>query len=156
MGFALNLRYKGLDFSANIYSAIGQEIIRNYERQQPYANQLDYVINRWTGPGSTNEHPRLTTGATRNNSFSDYYVEDGSFVRLRNVQLGYTFSKKNPVLKKLKIESLRFYVSGNNLVTLTRYLGFDPDIGGGTLSAGVDYGFYPQAKTIMGGLNIKF
>lgn len=156
MGFALNLRYKGFDMSANIYASVGQEIIRNYERQQPYANQLDYVINRWTGPGSTNEHPRLTTGATRNNSFSDYYVEDGSFVRLRNVQLGYTFPKKSKILKKLKVESLRFYLSGNNLVTLTRYLGFDPDIGGGTLSAGVDYGFYPQAKTIMGGLNIKF
>ena len=156
MGFALNLRYKGLDVSANIYASIGQEIIRNYERQQPYANQLDYVINRWTGPGSTNEHPRLTTGATRNNSFSDYYVEDGSFVRLRNVQLGYTFPKKSKFLKRLKVQSLRFYLSGNNLLTLTRYLGFDPDIGGGTLSAGVDYGFYPQAKTIMGGLNIKF
>tara|TARA_B100000524_G_scaffold319772_1_gene199878 strand:- start:9732 stop:12830 length:3099 start_codon:yes stop_codon:yes gene_type:complete len=156
MGFALSLRYKGFDMSANIYASIGQEIIRNYERQQPYANQLDYVINRWTGPGSTNEHPRLTTGATRNNSFSDYYVEDGSFVRLRNVQLGYTFPKKSQILKKLKVESLRFYLSGNNLLTLTRYLGFDPDIGGGTLSAGVDYGFYPQAKTIMGGLNIKF
>ena len=156
MGFALNLRYKGFDMSANIYASVGQEIIRNYERQQPYANQLDYVINRWTGPGSTNEHPRLTTGATRNNSFSDYYVEDGSFVRLRNVQLGYTFPKKSKILKKLKVESLRFYLSGNNLLTLTRYMGFDPDIGGGTLSAGVDYGFYPQAQTIMGGLNIKF
>ena len=156
MGFALNLRYKGFDMSANIYASVGQEIIRNYERQQPYANQLDYVINRWTGPGSTNEHPRLTTGATRNNSFSDYYVEDGSFVRLRNVQLGYTFPKKSKILKKLKVESLRFYLSGNNLITLTRYMGFDPDIGGGTLSAGVDYGFYPQAQTIMGGLNIKF
>ena len=156
MGFALNLRYKGFDMSANIYASVGQEIIRNYERQQPYANQLDYVINRWTGPGSTNEHPRLTTGATRNNSFSDYYVEDGSFVRLRNVQLGYTFPKKSKILKKLKVESLRFYLSGNNLITLTRYKGFDPDIGGGTLSAGVDYGFYPQAQTIMGGLNIKF
>ena len=156
MGFALSLRYKGLDVSANIYASIGQEIIRNYERQQPYANQLDYVINRWTGPGSTNEHPRLTTGATRNNSFSDYYVEDGSFVRLRNVQLGYTFPKRSKLLKKLKVQSLRFYLSGNNLLTLTRYLGFDPDIGGGTLSAGVDYGFYPQAKTFMGGLNIKF
>ena len=156
MGFALNLRYKGFDMSANIYASVGQEIIRNYERQQPYANQLDYVINRWTGPGSTNEHPRLTTGATRNNSFSDYYVEDGSFVRLRNVQLGYTFPKKSKILKKLKVESLRFYLSGNNLITLTKYMGFDPDIGGGTLSAGVDYGFYPQAQTIMGGLNIKF
>jgi TonB-linked SusC/RagA family outer membrane protein len=156
MGFALNLRYKGIDLSANIYASIGQEIIRNYERQQPYANQLDYVINRWTGPGSTNEHPRLTTGATRNNSFSDYYVEDGSFVRLRNVQMGYTFPKSSKILKKLKVESRRFYLSGNNLLNQNKNLGFDPDIGGGTLSAGVDYGFYPQAKTIMGGLNIKF
>ena len=156
MGLALNLRYKGFDLGANVYASVGQEIIRNYERQQPYANQLDYVINRWTGPGSTNEHPRLTTGETRNTSFSDYYVEDGSFVRLRNVQIGYTFPKNSKILGKLKVESLRFYISGNNLVTLTKYLGFDPDIGGGTLSAGVDYGFYPQAKTIMGGLNIKF
>jgi len=156
MGLALNLRYKGFDLGANVYASVGQEIIRNYERQQPYANQLDYVINRWTGPGSTNEHPRLTTGETRNTSFSDYYVEDGSFVRLRNVQMGYTFPKNSKILGKLKVESLRFYISGNNLVTLTKYLGFDPDIGGGTLSAGVDYGFYPQAKTIMGGLNIKF
>jgi hypothetical protein len=70
--------------------------------------------------------------------------------------MGYTFPKTSKILKKLKVESLRFYLSGNNLVTLTKYLGFDPDIGGGTLSAGVDYGFYPQAKTIMGGLNIKF
>jgi hypothetical protein len=112
------------------------------------------VINRWVGPGTSNEHPRLTTGATRNNVFSDYYVENGSFIRLRNVQLGYTFPKK--WLKKLKVESLRIYASANNLLTLTKYKGFDPEIGGGTLSNGVDYGFYPQARTIMGGLNIKF
>lgn len=154
MGLNMSFKYAGFDFSANIYSAIGQEIIRNYERQQPYANQLDYVINRWVGPGTSNEHPRLTTGATRNNVFSDYYVENGSFIRLRNVQIGYTFPKK--WLRKLKIESLRIYMSGNNLLTLTRYKGFDPEIGGGTLSNGVDYGFYPQARTIMGGLNIKF
>ena len=154
MGFNMNLRFKGIDFSANIYSAIGQEIIRNYERQQPYANQLDYVIDRWVGPGTSNEHPRVTTGATRNNSFSDYFVEDGSFVRLKNVQIGYTFPKK--WMRKLKIESFRVYLAGNNLVTLNRYYGYDPEIGGGTLSSGVDYGFYPQAKSIMGGVNIKF
>ncbi len=154
MGLNMSFNFLGFDFSANIYSAIGQEIIRNYERQQPYANQLDYVINRWVGPGTSDEVPRQTTGATRNNVFSDLYVEDGSFIRLRNVQLGYTFPKK--WIRKLKIESLRIYASANNLVTLTRYMGFDPEIGGGTLSNGVDYGFYPQARTIMGGLNIKF
>ena len=142
--------------SANLYAALGQEIIRNFERQQPYANQLDYVINRWTGPGSTNIHPRLTTEATRNNVFSDYYVENGSFLRLRNLQFGYTLPEKLSL--KFKAQSLRIYVSANNLLTLTGYQGFDPDIGssGGTLSSGVDYGFYPQARTIMGGVIIKF
>lgn len=154
-GFSLNMKYKGFDVSAMIYSAIGQEIIRNFERQQPYANQLGYVIDRWTGPGSTNEHPRLTTEATRNNIFSSYFVEDGSFARLKNIQIGYTIPGK--ILRKIKVESLRFYLAGNNLLTLTKYQGFDPDISSSNaLSAGVDYGFYPQAKNIMGGVQLKF
>ena len=155
MGFAFNFKLKGFDFSGNVYAALGQEIIRNYERQQPYANQLAYVIDRWTGPNSTNEHPRLTTGPTNNNLFSDYYVEDGSFVRLRNLQFGYTLP--STLLRKMHIESLRIYVAANNLITLTRYMGFDPDLGSSSvLSAGVDYGMYPQARSLMGGLQIKF
>ena len=155
MGFAFNFKLKGFDFSGNVYAALGQEIIRNYERQQPYANQLAYVIDRWTGEGSTNEHPRLTTGPTNNNLFSDYYVEDGSFVRLRNLQFGYTLP--STLLRKIHIESLRVYVAANNLITLTRYMGFDPVLGSSSvLSAGVDYGMYPQARSLMGGLQIKF
>jgi len=155
MGFAFNFKLKGFDFSGNVYAALGQEIIRNYERQQPYANQLAYVIDRWTGEGSTNEHPRLTTGPTNNNLFSDYYVEDGSFVRLRNLQFGYTLP--STLLRKIHVESLRIYVAANNLITLTRYMGFDPDLGSSSvLSAGVDYGMYPQARSLMGGLQIKF
>jgi TonB-linked SusC/RagA family outer membrane protein len=155
-GLNINLKYKGFDFSGNVYSAIGQEIIRNYERQQPYANQLNYVIDRWTGGNPSEENPRLTTAATQNTVFSDYYVEDGSFVRLRNVQLGYTLPES--LMEKIKVSSIRVYVSANNLLTLTNYRGYDPDIGssGGTLSAGVDYGFYPQARTFMGGINVKF
>ena len=149
------MRYKAFDISGMIYSAIGQEIIRNYERQQPYANQLGYMVDRWTGPGSTNENPRVTTEATRNNLFSSYYVEDGSFARLKNIQIGYSFPA--PKLKKIKVESFRIYVSANNLITLTRYQGFDPDLGSSSaLSSGVDYGFYPQAKTFMGGVQLKF
>ncbi len=155
MGLNLNVGYKGIDLSANIYAAVGQEIIRNYERQQPYANQLAYNIARWTGEGSTNEYPRLTTGATQNTTFSDFYVEDGSYVRLKNVQLGYTLPAS--LTEKIGIRSLRLYVTANNLITLTRYLGYDPDLGSGDpLSAGVDNGFYPQARMYMGGLNIKF
>ena len=155
IGFAFNFKLKGFEFSGNVYAALGQEIIRNYERQQPYANQLAYVIDRWTGEGSTNEHPRLTTGPTNNNLFSDYYVEDGSFVRLRNLQFGYTLP--STLLRKIHVESLRIYVAANNLITLTRYMGFDPDLGSSSvLSAGVDYGMYPQARSLMGGLQIKF
>ena len=155
-GYNLNASYKGFDVSANLYSAIGQEIIRNYERQQPFANQLTYNIDRWTGAGSTNENPRLTTDLNRNTTFSDFYVENGSFLRLKNLQLGYTLPKA--MLGKLKIQSTRIYVAANNLITLTNYQGFDPDLGsfGGALAAGIDYGFYPQARTIMTGLSIKF
>jgi hypothetical protein len=82
-------------------------------------------------------------------------VEDGSFARLKNIQLGYNFPGAK--LKKIKVDSFRVYVSANNLITLTRYQGFDPDLGSSNaLSAGVDYGFYPQAKTFMGGVQLKF
>ncbi|KEO75563.1 SusC/RagA family TonB-linked outer membrane protein [Anditalea andensis] len=155
MGVTLGMDFKGFDFSANVYAALGQDIIRNYERQQPFANQLAYNLERWTGPGSTNEVPRLTTGQTRNTVFSDFYVEDGSFLRVRNIQLGYTLPQT--LTQNLRISSVRLYVAANNLVTLTRYMGFDPDVGAGNpLFAGVDNGIYPQARTIMGGLNIKF
>lgn len=106
-------------------------------------------------PGTSDETPRLTTGETRNNVFSSFYVEDGSFIRLKNVQIGYTLPKK--AMKKAKMESVRIYVAANNLITLTRYMGYDPDLGSSNaLSAGVDFGMYPQAKSIMGGIQIAF
>lgn len=156
MGLSLNANYKGFDVSANFYAALGQEVIRNYERQQPYANQLGLYINRWVGPGTSNEVPRVTTGPTRNTVFSDFYVEDGSFLRVRNLQLGYTLPAE--WFGNSTVRSLRLYVSVNNLYTFTRYRGYDPDVGsfGGPLSVGVDNGFYPQARTFMGGFNLKF
>jgi hypothetical protein len=88
--------------------------------------------------------------------FSDYYVEDGSFLRLRNLQVGYTLRGKQ--LQKLKMTGLRIYLSANNIYTLTKYMGYDPDLGsvGGALGAGIDNGFYPQARTIMLGFSIRF
>lgn len=155
MGFNLSSSYKGFDVSANFFASVGNEIIRNYERQQPYANQLSYTIDRWVGPESSFDIPRQTTEPTRNNVFSSFYVEDGSFLRLRNLQLGYSFSKD--WLRKIKMEQLRLYLAANNLFTLTKYMGYDPDLGSSSaLSAGVDYGMYPQAKTIMVGLQFKF
>ncbi|HET8859198.1 TonB-dependent receptor [Marivirga sp.] len=155
MGLNLNARFKGFDLTANITSVIGNEIIRNYERQQPYANQLAYNINRWTGEGSTNEYPRLTTGRTRNNEFSDFYVEDGSFVRVRNIQVGYNLPSN--ICERMNMTSMRIYIGSLNPFTLTKYMGYDPDISSANpLARGVDYGQYPQAKSLMGGFNIKF
>lgn len=155
-GLNLSAEYKNFDFSMNIFSAVGQEIIRNYERQQPFANQLDYVIDRWVGTGTSTENPRLTSEANRNGEFSDYFVENGSFMRIKNIQLGYTLPEN--LTKKIKSNSIRFYIAVNNLLTVTQYRGYDPEIGsvGGALAAGVDYGFYPQARTVMGGFNFKF
>ncbi len=156
LGYNINISYEGFDFSANLFAALGQDIIRNYERQQPYANQLAYNIDRWTGTNSTNINPRITTGANKNTIFSDFYVEDGSFLRLKNIQLGYTLNPK--ITQHVSISSARIYIAANNLLTLTKYQGFDPDIGsvGGALASGIDYGFYPQARTIMAGISLKF
>ena len=156
LGYNINISYEGFDLSANFFAAIGQDIVRNYERQQPFANQLNYNLDRWTGQNSTNTNPRLTTDLNRNTIFSDYFVEDGSFLRLKNLQLGYTFNPK--LTQRVKINSTRIYVAANNLLTLTKYRGYDPDIGssGGPLASGIDYGFYPQARTIMAGISLKF
>jgi hypothetical protein len=155
-GLNLSYRYMAWDVSTNLYAALGQEIIRNYERQQPYANMLDYTIGRWTGNGSSTTVPRLTTSLTRNTVFSDYFVEKGDFLRIRNLQVGYTLPKI--LSTSLGAKKVRAYLSANNLYTLTGYSGFDPDIGnfGGVLAAGVDYGFYPQARTFMFGLTLQF
>lgn len=155
MGLTLGLTYKGFDLSALFYASIGNDILRNYERQQPLANQLDYQINRWTGAGSTNEFPRLTTAANRNAVISDFYVEDGSFVRIKNLQIGYSLPAS--IIKKIGAKKVRTYFAVNNLLTLTGYKGFDPDFAaGGPIGAGIDYGFYPQARVFMGGININF
>lgn len=155
MGLNLGVNFKGFDLSTLIYGSFGNEILRNYERQTPLANMLNYKLARWTGEGSTNEHPRLTTGANRNNVISDYYVEDGSFVRFRNVQLGYTIPTR--LLEKVKIQRCRVYFAVNNLLTITKYRGFDPDLGSfDPLSSGIDFGFYPQARSYMVGLNVGF
>jgi TonB-linked SusC/RagA family outer membrane protein len=155
-GSVLGFNVFGLDISANLYASLGHKIVRNYERQQPYANQLDYVLDRWTVDNPSNEVPVVTTSINRNGVFSDFYVEDGSYLRLRNIQIGYVLPKK--ICEKFGTDFVRFYVAANNLFTITNYMGYDPDIGAtqGTLSGGMDYGFYPQAKTIMGGVNIKF
>lgn len=155
MGLNLSLDYKNFDFVAYAFASVGNEIVRNYERNQDLTNKSIYYLDRWTGAGTSNTSPRVTTGANSNTLFSDFYVEDGSFVRLQNVQLGYTFSEN--AFKNSKISKLRLYVSASNLVTLTKYRGYDPTASSGApIGGGIDQGFYPSPKTFLLGANLKF
>ncbi|WP_100613665.1 SusC/RagA family TonB-linked outer membrane protein [Confluentibacter citreus] len=155
MGLNISLDYKNFDFAAYAFASVGNEIVRNYERGQQLTNRTNAFLARWTGEGTSNSFPRVSNGATPNTLFSDFYVEDGSFVRLQNVQLGYTFS--DDAFKDSRITNLRLYVSASNLFTLTKYKGFDPTASSGApLGGGIDQGFYPSAKTFLLGINLKF
>jgi len=98
--------------------------------------------------------PRVTYGATANTIFSDYYVEDGSYLRLQRVSLGYRIPQV--ITKRARIDEVRFFVAVNNLVTLTRYMGFDPGASTGQpIGVGFDSGFYPAARTYWFGFSIN-
>lgn len=155
MGFNLQLNYKSLDFAVFTFASVGNDMVRNYERTLSDANPINYVLDRWTGPGTSNSTPRVTTGATSNNVFSNYFVEDASYVRIQNVQLGYTLNPE--ISKRAGVSKLRLYAGVNNLYTFTKYKGFDPGASNGApIGGGIDYGFYPIPRTYLMGLNINF
>lgn len=155
MGFNLSFNYKNWDLQTYLYASIGNDMVRNYERNQPLTNLTTNALGRWTGEGSTNSVPRVTTGATANQVFSDFFVEDASFLRAQNMQIGYTLNESS--LDNLKLSKLRVYASVNNAFTLTKYRGYDPSASSGDpLSSGIDNGFYPVARTFLVGINAKF
>ncbi|WP_116125524.1 SusC/RagA family TonB-linked outer membrane protein [Lewinella sp. IMCC34183] len=153
MGFNAQVSFRRFDFTAYAFASLGNEIVRNYERALSDVNRLDYYLQRWTGAGSTNEVPRVTTAATTNRVFSDFYVEDGSFLRLQTVTLGYTLPL---TFGDRSDRSLRLYFSGNNLLTATDYLGYDPAASSGApIGSGIDFGFYPIARSFLIGANLS-
>lgn len=155
MGLGISLGYKGFDLSAFADAQLGHDIVRNYERNLPFTNRSSYYTQRWHGPGTSNDFPRISTGANDNDLFSDFWVEDGSYVRIKNIQLGYTLPEST--LEKIGVSKLRIYATVNNLYTFTDYQGYDPNISSGDpLSAGIDIGYYPQARSYIVGLNINF
>jgi TonB-linked SusC/RagA family outer membrane protein len=154
MGLNLTLGYKGFDLVAYMYASLGNDIVRNYERVQPNVNKMTYTLDRWTGPGTSNTVPRVTYDATANNVFSQYYVENGSYLRLQRLQLGYTIPEDKSM--KIKIKEIKFYVAVTNLFTATKYMGFDPAAStGAPIGGGFDSGFYPAARTWTIGLNLN-
>ena len=156
MGFNLGFNYKNIDFSASAFASLGGDMIRDYERKDTYANRGTYMLDRWTGEGTSNTVPRATSGKSINtDEFSDFLVEDASFLRIQNIQVGYTFDQST--IAKIGMEKVRVYISANNVHTFTNYQGYDPSASSGSpIGAGIDKGFYPVAATYMLGLNLKF
>lgn len=154
-GFTLNLDYKGVDLLVFGQGVAGNQIFQGLRRLDiPTANYQTDALNRWTGEGTTNSYPRLADGDPNGNfsKFSSFYLQDGDYFRIKTIQLGYTLPKK--VTQKAFIQNLRLYLTGENLFTFTKYTGYDPEVGGGTL--GIDRGQYPQAKSYMFGVNLQF
>lgn len=152
LGFTLD--WKGFDLSVDLYGSVGNKIFNGkmYSRQNT-DNFSKRFLDRWTGEGSTNSNPRLTL--TGNNwEVSEYFVEDGSFLKIQNVTLGYTLPKQ--LMQKIHVDKLRIYLSGNNLKYFTKYHGFTPEVGGDALTMGVDTNTYPVTATYRVGLNINF
>lgn len=155
LGGNLSLEYKGFDFTTFAYASVGNDVYRAYERNAIYSNKDRRILARWTGEGTTNDakNPRYSfVDANSNIRVSDRYVEDGSFLKIKNIQLGYTFPS---TATKKWFSSLRVYAQVRNAFVFTKYSGFDPEISGGILDTGVDRGSYPQPRTYTLGIDIK-
>ncbi|SET04843.1 TonB-linked outer membrane protein, SusC/RagA family [Draconibacterium orientale] len=158
-GFSINGDYANFDFSVLFQGVQGNEIYKLYRRGNvTQANFDEAWLGRWHGEGTSNKYPILyegnitpTGGDTGANTVSDLYVEDGSYLRLKVLQIGYTLPVS--LTKKALISNLRFYVQGENLLTFTNYTGLDPEVG---TRNGFDGGTYPQARTLTLGVNISF
>ena len=158
LGWNFALTVSDFDLSVFTYASVGNDIFRGYERGLNYTNKFASVLNRWTGEGTSTTEPRYSFIDANNNSrASDRYVEDGSFVKIKNIQLGYNFSEATA--SKLGLSSLRVYALAKNAFTFTDYTGYDPEISNGgspVLDTGVDRGTYPSPRIISLGLNLKF
>jgi TonB-linked SusC/RagA family outer membrane protein len=171
MTFGVNLSagYRGFDLQASLIGSLGNDVV-NANKGWWYSGSYNYnkisglENTAWHGEGTSNTVPRITANDNNQNltRFSNFYVEDGSYARLRNLQLGYTFSKS--ISSAMHMASLRLYISGQNLFTFTKYSGLDPEIGYGrsytdassALNRGVDLGNYPTSRTYLVGANIAF
>ncbi len=167
-GISLNLSYDNFDFKLLLFGVQGIEAVNGMSRYLlktsnstgSWNNFNASRLNRWTPNNVNSNEPRMTTkDLNGNDQFSDRFVEDASYLRARNIEIGYTLPTN--LSSKFKVNSLRFNLSIDNLFTLTKYSGFDPEISetgnyGDPLSYGVDFGNYPQPRTFRFGLNLEF
>jgi len=159
IGFGFNVDYKGFDLNVAATGAFGQQIAKSYRSfaDSYVQNYTTDIFARWHGEGTSNKLPRLTSGSNTNwQEISDIYIENGDYVKIQNVSIGYDFKK---LFTKLPFSQARLYVTAQNVYTFTNYSGQDPEIGyGGGQSwvSGIDLGFYPSPRTFLMGVNLKF
>jgi TonB-dependent starch-binding outer membrane protein SusC len=154
-GLTLNFDYKNFDFMVFAQGAGGNKIFQGLRRLDiGNANYQTDVLSRWTGEGTSNDYPRLASDDPNENfiKMSNFYLENGDYLRLKLIQFGY--SLPSDVVSHIGASKIRFYLTGENLFTFTKYTGYDPEIGGGVF--GIDKGVYPQARTFMFGANLQF
>ncbi|MGZ3923435.1 MAG: SusC/RagA family TonB-linked outer membrane protein [Flavisolibacter sp.] len=154
-GFTVNLSYNRFDFTVFAQGAAGNKIFQGLRRLDILtSNYSTKALSRWHGEGTSNDFPRLTD-ADPNHNFSwmsNFYLENGDYLRFKIVQLGYNVPIRS--LERAGISRLRVYVTAENLLTLTKYTGYDPEVGGGIF--GIDKGQYPQARSFLGGIQLQF
>ena len=153
-GFNNSFGYKGFDLNIFLQGIYGNKIFNAnniyQESMNTGENQTARTLQRWEGSGTSNYMPRAIYGDPNNNSrISTRYIENGSYLRIKNITLGYTFPKT--VIQRLKFSSIRIYSSCNNVYTFTHYSGFDPEVG----VNGVDYSVYPVTRTFSIGVNLN-
>lgn len=161
MGITLGASYKGFDLSVTGYGAFGQQVARSYRKftDGEFENYTTEVYDYWHGEGTSNKYPLLAHMNAGPNwqTISDIYIENASYFRLQNLTVGYDFTK---LWKTSPFQQLRLYFTAQNLFTITGYKGMDPEngtaIGSDSWVTGVDVGNYPQPRTYMIGVNIKF
>lgn len=155
-GMSASVTYKNFTFSADLQGVYGNEVWRDWGNGSTFA-QFNYRterLDRWTGAGTSNWEPRLNDGSGYNKQNSTYMIEDGSYVRLRNIQFAYDFDTK--FLNKFSIQGLKLFINGQNLVTWKQNSGFSPEAGGSPISFGRDSGGYPLPAITTLGLNVTF
>lgn len=155
-GLSINASYRNFDLLIFGQGAAGNKIFQGLRRLDiGNANWHGKALNRWVGEGSTNEFPRATLADPNQNYSkpSDFYLEDGSYLRIKTLQLGYTLP--STLSNRIGFRKVRAYLSSNNLLTFTNYTGFDPEVGGGSDVWGIDTGVYPQARSFLLGLNLS-
>ena len=155
-GLTLNANYKNFDIMVFAQGQAGNKIFQGLRRLDILeANYQTAILGRWTGEGTSNDIARVSRNDNNQNytRMSDYYLQKGDYLRLKLVQIGYTIPKD--VSQTIGANKVRFYVTAENLVTFTKYTGYDPEIAGGA-TFGIDRAFYPQARTVLFGANIQF